>query len=345
MRNTEEALLALALYQQLRAECIEQPRRAEVGIVTPYRQQRAHLLEVFRAALGEDELADVKIETVDSFQGALVLCAGRGCVRLRHDPWCPPDFAGKQLDVVILSCVRAKPESTTVGFLADVRRMNVAITRAKRALWILGNAQTLRISTEWHELMLDARQRGLLISPASAEGLFPSLTGLLSRAREGIGRGMHGRNPRAQQPPPPPPPPRAAVSAAQEGPQLQQDLMPPPPLPPFVPEPGPPLVMITHSMPIPFDGRVPTSRGLELLPHPPMLHVLGPPPPGGVQHVVVVSNALQEGMPHQQPQQMVFHPAAGQVPPVGPFPPPNVPQARDPRLPAPQDPRRPMPPQ
>lgn len=41
-------------------------------------------------------------------------------------------FQGKQLDVIILSCVRASEGRTGVGFLADVRRMNVAITRAKR---------------------------------------------------------------------------------------------------------------------------------------------------------------------------------------------------------------------
>lgn len=50
----------------------------------------------------------VMIETVDSFQG-------------------------KQLDVIILSCVRASDRRSGVGFLDDVRRMNVAITRAKQA--------------------------------------------------------------------------------------------------------------------------------------------------------------------------------------------------------------------
>ncbi len=41
-------------------------------------------------------------------------------------------FQGKQLDVIILSCVRASDRRSGVGFLADVRRMNVAITRAKQ---------------------------------------------------------------------------------------------------------------------------------------------------------------------------------------------------------------------
>ena len=43
------------------------------------------------------------------------------------------------MDVIILSCVRASMSSGSVGFVSDVRRMNVAITRAKKSLWILGN--------------------------------------------------------------------------------------------------------------------------------------------------------------------------------------------------------------
>ncbi len=46
-------------------------------------------------------------------------------------------FQGKQLDVIILSCVRASEGKASVGFLADVRRMNVAITRAKRVRALL----------------------------------------------------------------------------------------------------------------------------------------------------------------------------------------------------------------
>ena len=64
-------------------------------------------------------LLQVMIETVDSFQG-------------------------KQLDVIILSCVRASEGRTGVGFLADVRRMNVAITRAKRVRCLLLTACMVR---------------------------------------------------------------------------------------------------------------------------------------------------------------------------------------------------------
>ena len=56
-------------------------------------------------------------------------------------------FHGKQMDVVIMSCVRASEPSlqSGIGFVADIRCMNVAITRAKQALWILGSAATLTV--------------------------------------------------------------------------------------------------------------------------------------------------------------------------------------------------------
>ena len=91
-------------------------------------------------------------------------------------------FQGKQLDLIILSCVRANnnPNSNSqqnpadghpggaIGFLQDVRRINVAITRARRALWILGSAKTLRRSPIWGALLDDAQLRGCYEPDASA---------------------------------------------------------------------------------------------------------------------------------------------------------------------------------
>ena len=56
---------------------------------------------------------------------------------------------GREADFVVFSCVRAADKPRSIGFLSDVRRMNVAITRAKRGLWVVGDAKTLRIDPTW----------------------------------------------------------------------------------------------------------------------------------------------------------------------------------------------------
>jgi len=123
-----------------------EPPRIEVGIVTPYKSQRDLLRRVFADLLGPEAASEVRIETVDSFQG-------------------------KQLDVIILSCVRATPSGGhgSIGFLSDTRRMNVAITRAKRSLWVLGHAASLRQHHVWRELLQDAQDRGCVVEEANGD--------------------------------------------------------------------------------------------------------------------------------------------------------------------------------
>jgi len=70
--------------------------------------------------------------------------------------------------------------------LADVRRLNVALTRSKKALWLLGNVQTLNVNLEWNQLLLDLSNRGLIIGPAYGEYFFPYQTKLLQKARKCI---------------------------------------------------------------------------------------------------------------------------------------------------------------
>ena len=51
-------------------------------------------------------------------------------------------FQGQERDIILISLVRANTEGQ-IGFLRDLRRMNVAITRARMKLFILGDVPTL----------------------------------------------------------------------------------------------------------------------------------------------------------------------------------------------------------
>ncbi|XP_048226709.1 helicase sen1 isoform X2 [Ricinus communis] len=132
-QNVHEAQFCFQLYEHLQKTLKSLGLgRISVGIITPYKLQLKCLQHEFAAILKSEEGKDIYINTVDAFQG-------------------------QERDVIIMSCVRASNHS--VGFVADIRRMNVALTRARRALWVMGNANSLVKSDDWAALIDDAKAR------------------------------------------------------------------------------------------------------------------------------------------------------------------------------------------
>ncbi|MCO5594419.1 hypothetical protein L7F22_048449 [Adiantum nelumboides] len=139
-QNLMEAKFAAQLYEHLLEVMNKGSLNISVGVVTPYKLQ----LECLKQEFGPLKSAgkDVYFNTVDAFQG-------------------------QERDVMIMSCVRAG--NYGVGFVADVRRMNVALTRAHRSLWVIGNARTLCTSKDWEALIANAKQRGCFITVSTPE--------------------------------------------------------------------------------------------------------------------------------------------------------------------------------
>lgn len=105
-------------------------------------------------------------------------------------------FQGKEVDIVLFSCVRAptagsKGGSGGIGFLKDRRRMNVAITRARQSLIVLGNAKRLASDRTWRALVKHADSRRSLVSANAGPGGMTSGEALCARleamAKEGSG--------------------------------------------------------------------------------------------------------------------------------------------------------------
>ena len=107
MKNTIEELNSIV-------KLIEQhgidPKRT--ALITPYSGQLQLAKSLFNGHLNFD-----RISTIDSFQG-------------------------QEADTIILSLVRSN-SNQQIGFLSDYRRMNVALTRAKHELYIIGDSSTI----------------------------------------------------------------------------------------------------------------------------------------------------------------------------------------------------------
>ncbi|MBR2228961.1 MAG: AAA family ATPase [Prevotella sp.] len=119
--NKAEAELTLLVLEQYFQKIGKQrilDERLDVGVISPYRAQVQYLRRLFKKKeFFKPYRSLISVNTVDGFQG-------------------------QERDIILISLVRANDEGQ-IGFLRDLRRMNVAITRARMKLIILGDASTM----------------------------------------------------------------------------------------------------------------------------------------------------------------------------------------------------------
>ena len=119
--NKKEAALTLEKLQEYFEKTGKQrilDESIDVGIISPYRAQVQYLRQqIKKKEFFRPYRKLISVNTVDGFQG-------------------------HERDITIISLVRSNNEGQ-IGFLSDLRRMNVAITRARMKLIIMGNAETL----------------------------------------------------------------------------------------------------------------------------------------------------------------------------------------------------------
>ena len=96
----------------------ESTKRISIGIISPYKEQVQYLMAQI---LADEELikykSQIAVKTVDGFQG-------------------------QERDIIYISMVRSN-DQREIGFLNDTRRMNVALTRAKKKLVVIGDSATI----------------------------------------------------------------------------------------------------------------------------------------------------------------------------------------------------------
>jgi regulator of nonsense transcripts 1 len=114
----------------------------QIGIITPYEGQRAFITQhmQFNGALKKELYKAVEVASVDAFQG-------------------------REKDYIIVSCVRSN-ENLGIGFLTNAKRLNVALTRAKYGLVVVGNPKVLSKHILWYQLLMNFKEKGCLVEGA-----------------------------------------------------------------------------------------------------------------------------------------------------------------------------------
>ncbi|CAA2988419.1 Hypothetical predicted protein [Olea europaea subsp. europaea] len=155
-RNMVEVFVIAEIVSNLHKESLSSKQKVRVGCLSPYKAQ----VSAIQQKLGKtystdaDELFSVNIRSVDGFQGG-------------------------EEDVIIMSTVRCNGNGS-VGFLSNCQRANVALTRARYCLWILGNSSTLlKSGSVWKRLVQDSKNRGCFYNAFEDKNMNQAITSAL----------------------------------------------------------------------------------------------------------------------------------------------------------------------
>ena len=152
-KNSTEAKFIFSLLASLRSASIM--GSYTVGILSPYKGQVTHMKSILQMSTSDDSAfgnlngLNIEVNTIDGFQG-------------------------REKDIIVLSTVRC--QSRGVGFLSDIRRLNVAITRAKKCLIIAGSTATLEQDATWSSYLKMLREAGVVV-PGPRSGHFADYAG------------------------------------------------------------------------------------------------------------------------------------------------------------------------
>nr|XP_014284930.1 titin homolog isoform X2 [Halyomorpha halys] len=137
--SSETNLSEAKLIVEMASKLLSEPgmKGLSVGLIVPYQKQRSLIQDIF---VEKKLLKQLSVNTIDSYQG-------------------------QERDVILLSIVR----TSGVGFLNDHQRLNVALTRARKAMYIVGNFTSLQTTDIWKELLTDAKERNLQFDAGRAE--------------------------------------------------------------------------------------------------------------------------------------------------------------------------------
>ncbi|WVZ86863.1 LOW QUALITY PROTEIN: hypothetical protein U9M48_033583 [Paspalum notatum var. saurae] len=131
-------------------ETVSTVSKLSVGVVSPYNAQVRAIQEKVGKTYSRCDGFSVKVKSVDGFQGA-------------------------EEDIIIISTVRSNGAGL-VGFLSNLQRTNVALTRAKHCLWIVGNGTTLSNSNSvWQKIIKDMLDRGCFFNVNDDRGLLNAI--------------------------------------------------------------------------------------------------------------------------------------------------------------------------